>query len=207
MRRPLLLTAAAAALSFGLLAAGLVSAQPKPDLRDVESFAAIPDQRLRSIAIFEEAGQVITHPRCVNCHPVDDRPLQGAERRPHQPPVLGGTGGTGPAGMPCTTCHGKENVTLAGTTLRSIPGNPHWHLAPASMAWEGKGLPEICRQIKDTARNGGRDLAALHEHMAKDSLVGWAWNPGPGREPAPGTQDQFGRLIKAWIDTGAVCPG
>ncbi|HEX9869520.1 MAG TPA: Isoquinoline 1-oxidoreductase subunit, partial [Candidatus Tectomicrobia bacterium] len=27
------------------------------------------------------------------------------------------------------------------------------------------------------------------------------------REPAPGTQEAFGALIKAWDETGAVCPG
>jgi hypothetical protein len=27
-----------------------------------------------------------------------------------------------------------------------------------------------------------------------------------GRRPAPGTQSQFGELLDAWIETGAVCP-
>jgi hypothetical protein len=49
-------------------------------------------------------------------------------------------------------------------------------------------------------------LAELHEHMAQDDLVGWGWHPGAGREPAPGTQQTFGALIQAWIDTGAACP-
>ena len=42
--------------------------------------------------------------------------------------------------------------------------------------------------------------------MAEDSLVGWGWQPGAGREPAPGDQATFGELIAAWIDTGAHCP-
>ena len=42
--------------------------------------------------------------------------------------------------------------------------------------------------------------------MAKDELVGWAWKPGVGREPAPGTQPAFGALVKAWADSGAACP-
>ena len=61
-------------------------------------------------------------------------------------------------------------------------------------------------QIKDQSRNGGKDMAALIKHMAEDSLVGWGWNPGPGRAPAPGTQAEFGAIIKAWADTGAHCP-
>ena len=49
-------------------------------------------------------------------------------------------------------------------------------------------------------------IARLTDHFAKDDLVAWAWNPGAGRAPAPGTQQQLGELIKAWIDTGAQCP-
>ena len=74
------------------------------------------------------------------------------------------------------------------------------------MAWEGRTVGEICAQIKDPSRNGGKTLAELQEHMAKDELVGWGWDPGPGREPAPGTQAELGALIQAWIDTGAACP-
>ena len=55
------------------------------------------------------------------------------------------------------------------------------------MGWQGRSLAQICEQIKDRARNGGRDMAALVQHMAEDSLVGWAWSPGAGRAPAPGT--------------------
>jgi hypothetical protein len=61
-------------------------------------------------------------------------------------------------------------------------------------------------QIKDKDRNGGKDMAALIHHMAEDELVGWGWNPGAGRTPAPGTQKQFGELIKAWAEAGAACP-
>jgi hypothetical protein len=49
-------------------------------------------------------------------------------------------------------------------------------------------------------------LAQLHEHMAEDSLVGWGWHPDAGRQPVPGTQEIFGELIAAWIDSGAQCP-
>jgi hypothetical protein len=49
-------------------------------------------------------------------------------------------------------------------------------------------------------------LALLQDHVASDDLVGWAWNPGEGREPAPGTQELAGKLVQAWIDSGAECP-
>jgi hypothetical protein len=74
------------------------------------------------------------------------------------------------------------------------------------MAWQGKTAGEICAQIKDPARNGGRSLQEITTHMATDSLVGWAWAPGFGRTPAPGTQRELGALIEAWVKTGAVCP-
>ena len=47
---------------------------------------------------------------------------------------------------------------------------------------------EICVQIKDRERNGGRSLDDLVHHIGTDTLVGWAWAPGIGRQPAPGTQ-------------------
>jgi len=37
-------------------------------------------------------------------------------------------------------------------------------------------------------------------------LVAWGWEPGPGREPAPGDPQRFADLVKAWIATGAHCP-
>jgi hypothetical protein len=181
-------------------------AQALRELRPAAAFAEIRSARERSIALFSEAGKVIAHPRCMNCHPATGRPLQGDDQHPHIPKVEGGSAGTGVAGLPCTAYHRERNIPLVGTTVKSMPGHPRWHLAPGEMAWEGKSIGKICEQLKDPARNGGRNLAALHEHMAQDDLVAWGWDPGPGREPAPGTQAIFGDLIQAWIETGAECP-
>jgi hypothetical protein len=74
------------------------------------------------------------------------------------------------------------------------------------MGWHGKSLHDICVQIKDPARNGGRSAADLIHHIGDDTLVGWAWAPGFGREPAPGTQKEAGALVEAWVKTGAACP-
>jgi hypothetical protein len=171
------------------------------DLRSPDTFASIGDRTERSRALFQEAGKVIQHPRCMNCHPAGDRPTQGADMHPHLPPVVRGTDDHGPTAMRCTTCHQTANYEPS-----AVPGHPLWHVAPKAMAWQSRSLAEICEQIKDTRRNGGKSLAAIHEHMAHDSLVGWGWAPGGTREAAPGTQEQFGALIKAWIDTGAACP-
>ena len=170
-------------------------------LASPESFASIVDTAARSAAIFTELGKVLTHPRCMNCHPAGDRPRQGDMARLHQPPVERGADGHGLPAMRCSICHQQANFDAAG-----MPGNPLWQLAPREMAWEGKTLAEICAQIKDPARNGNRSVDALIEHIGEDHLVGWAWAPGYGRQPAPGTQQQAGALVEAWVKTGAKCP-
>ena len=100
----------------------------------------------------------------------------------------------------------QRHVRRPGVSFQSVPGHPRWALAPIEMAWEGKSIGEICQQIKDPQRNGGRNLELLHEHLAHDDLVAWGWAPGAGRDPAPGSQGQLGALIRAWIDSGAACP-
>jgi hypothetical protein len=176
-------------------------------LRDPSTFTSISDQAARSRALFAEAGKVIMSPRCVNCHPAGDRPTQGNDMHAHMPPVTRGDSGVGVPGNTCSACHTDRNFTLVEhSSYRSIPGHPRWGLAPIEMAWQGKSLSEICLQLKDPKRNGGRDLALLHEHAATDNLIAWGWQPGAGRDPVAGTQQQFGALIQAWIDTGAQCP-
>ena len=189
-----------AALLTGILS--VRSSDSRADgLAPPESFAAITDPAARSAAIFTELGKVLTHPRCVNCHPAGDRPRQGDQERLHQPPVERGSDGQGLAAMRCSNCHQQANFDPA-----RMPGHPHWQLAPRQMAWEGKTLGEICVQIKDRERNGGRSPQELVHHIGSDTLVGWAWAPGLGRQPAPGTQQQAGALAQAWVQTGAACP-
>jgi hypothetical protein len=36
-----------------------------------------------SKAAFKEAYKVLMHPRCMNCHPMGDAPLQGDDSHPH----------------------------------------------------------------------------------------------------------------------------
>jgi hypothetical protein len=188
-------------LPMSMMAAYAVSDVPPDRLASVESFASIGDTAARSAALFTELGKVLTHARCVNCHPAGDRPRQTDARRLHQPPVTRGPDGLGLPAMRCPICHQNANFDPG-----RVPGNPIWHLAPREMAWEGKTLAEICTQIKDPARNGNRTLEALVEHIGTDHLVGWAWAPGYGRQPAPGTQKEAGALVEAWVRTGAACP-
>jgi hypothetical protein len=194
------------ALLTGLSAAYAVAqvqvAQVQSDgLAPPERFDSIADTAARSAALFTELGKVLTHPRCTNCHPAGDHPRQGEQGRLHQPPVARGADGHGLPAMRCNSCHLQANFDAG-----RVPGHPEWHLAPREMAWEGKTLAEICAQIKDPARNGGRKVEDLVHHIGDDTLVGWAWAPGYGRQPAPGTQKQAGALVEAWVKTGAACP-
>ena len=190
-----------AALGISLLTGYAASQTASNALASPESFASIAESDARSAAMFAELGKVLTHPRCTNCHPAGDRPRQGDESRLHQPPVARGADGHGLETMRCSICHGNANFEPGG-----MPGHPEWHLAPREMAWEGKSIVEICAQIKDPARNGGRKVEELIHHIGEDTLVGWAWHPGLGRSAAPGTQQQAGALVAAWAKTGAACP-
>jgi hypothetical protein len=144
-------------------------------LRPPSDFDFIADFQARSRALFAEAAKVIMSPRCVNCHPASDRPTQGNDMHLHFPPVARGDDGGGVPGNTCTACHMERNVDLwpgQRVSFESIPGHPRWGLAPIEMAWEGKSMSEICQQLKDPQRNGGRSLALLHDHLATTIL--WA---------------------------------
>jgi hypothetical protein len=195
------LLAAAAALGAAAAAACPAGAQAGGGLRGPEAFASIGDRTARSLALFAEAGKVFQHPRCRNCHPAGDRPLQGDEGRLHHPAVRRGPDGLGVPGLRCTACHQEANYDPAG-----LPGARGWHLAPVSMALEGRSLPEICAQLKDADRNGGRELADIATHVTNDPLIRWTWTPGGRRTPVPATPETFAALVRAWIDTGAACP-
>lgn len=190
MRPPILVMVATTLLA-------IESAAAQPPLGQTQS----SDANARSIALFREAGKVIQSPRCLNCHPVGDRPTQTDRLEPHRPWVVRGVDGTGAPGLHCGACHHTANFEAAG-----VPGNLGWRLAPASMGWQGRSLGAICVQIEDPARNGGKDMTALLHHVAEDSLVGWAWRPGGARTPAPGSQAAFGALMRAWANSGAGCP-
>lgn len=207
--------ARAMALSVFVLCSGALAlsalAQQAPQsatsLKSPAEFASITDKSARSRAMFEELSKVLTHPRCMNCHPAGANPTQNDDRHEHMPPVWREDVAAASIGTTCSGCHTNANFAVSGaSTYKSIPGHPRWGLAPLSMAWQGKSVGDICRQLKDKDRNGGRDLAMLQEHIAKDDLVAWGWNPGPGRESAPGSQETAGKLAQAWIDSGAECP-
>ena len=78
-----------------VLAGTAASLAAADDLRGPETFASIANQAERSRALFVEAGRVLQHPRCLNCHPVGERPTQGNHGHSHFPLVVRGPGGVG----------------------------------------------------------------------------------------------------------------
>jgi hypothetical protein len=135
----------------------VVASTPAPfgapeNLASVTSFDVISDTATRSAALFTAAGKVLTHPRCVNCHPASDR-RQSDVRRLHQTGV-----------ERARTALDFRRCAAQSATKRPIsnpPGGPDWHLTPRETGWEGKPLGEICAQIK--------------------AWVRIIWSAGPGR--------------------------
>jgi hypothetical protein len=63
------------------------------------------------------------------------------------------------------------------------------------MLWQGLSGSDLCRSLKDPAKNGNRSLAAITTHMGTDKLVLWGWNPGPRREAVPLMHDEFMKQV------------
>ncbi|WP_437621665.1 hypothetical protein [Sorangium sp. So ce1151] len=167
-----------------------------------------PASREAGIAAFETVRGVLQHPRCQNCHPAGDVPLQGDEGRLHNQFVLRGPTGHGMAGAECTTCHGPTNPPNS-FGMHVPPGVAKgWHMPPPEMkmVFVGVAPRALCEQVKDPARNGGKDMAALRVHL-EDPLVTWGWNPGAGRTPIPTPYAEFVAAWETWARAGAPCPG
>jgi len=69
------------------------------------------------------------------------------------------------------------------------------------MAWQGKGVSEICQQLKDPQRNGGRSLELLHEHSQQTT-----WSRGAGTLVKGATLHLGGVYIDHQIKGGIPIP-
>ena len=187
----------AAALFVLVIAALAIAANPGT------SRPARPDANT-SRGAFLEVYKVFTSPRCQNCHPAGDAPLQGDDSHIHLQNVRRGKDGHGVYGMRCNTCH--QTANLPGEHMP--PGSPKWGLPPAEhkMVFVGRSPAELCRQLKDSKQNGGRSLQQLFEHVSSDDLVGWGWNPGEGRALPLLSRADTSAQMKIWIEGGAACP-
>lgn len=168
----------------------------------VYKIAAESDSAISQRA-FLQVYQVLMSPRCMNCHPAGDVPLQGDDSHLHTQGVQRGPEGKGLYALKCTNCH--QNANTPG--LNMPPGVPNWHLPPAhmKMVFQGKTPHELAIQMTDLQRNDGKTLEDLVAHMKTD-LVKWAWSPGDGRSLPPMTYNDFYNTFKLWIDKGAVPP-
>lgn len=166
-----------------------------------------PIGRDAGLAAFETVRSVLQHPRCQNCHPPGDAPLQGDDGHPHQQNVLRGPAGMGRVGEECSTCHGTANLP-ASYGLHVPPGaSEGWRMPPPErrLVFVGMSSRSLCEQIQDPKRNGGMDRAALRAHL-DTPLVVWGWDPGNGRAPVPIARPVFLEAWATWASAGTPCP-
>ena len=119
--------------------------------------------RAAGILAFETVRAVLQHPRCQNCHPAGDAPLQGDDGHVHAQNVQRGPDGHGMVGEECSTCHGPANPPSA-YGLHVPPGNVKaWHMPSPDdkLVFVGLSAGSLCERIKDPAQNGGKDMAAF----------------------------------------------
>lgn len=176
---------------LGLLLAPLLAA----------SSAVADKAEAPGVAAFRTVQAVLTHPRCMNCHTTVNWPRQGDAQVRHTFNVVRGPDGRGTAGMKCTTCHLATNQAAG-----NVPGAPDWHMAPLSMGWTGLSPAQLCKALKDPARNGGRTGARIIAHFKADPLVLWAWTPGGKRSAPPVLHAKFVEAAETWLRLGAPCP-
>ena len=155
---------------------------------------------------FDIMMNVLTHKRCVNCHPSDNRPRQGEDMHVHNFNVQRGADNHGVAAVKCETCHQQENNNFSG-----VPGAPEWALAPLRMRWLGLSRTEIAKSMLNKENNGGRSLEETVKHLTEHKLVWWAWEPGVDsegipREKPPVPVDEYITAVKAWAAAGAIIP-
>ena len=159
-------------LALPLLACSHATPQPAAAAPTPAAAAAAPGPgsgpaAAEAIAAFETVRTVLQSPRCVNCHPAGDVPLQGDDGHLHEPPIARGPEGRGVAGISCSACHGKQNLP-ASYGAHMPPGvSTEWRLPPADhkLVFWGLDSKALCEQIKDPKRNGGKSLAELTQHM------------------------------------------
>lgn len=166
-----------------------------------------PPTREAGLTAFATVRTVLQHPRCQNCHPAGDSPLIGDDSRAHPQNVQRGPGGRGMVGEECTTCHGVGNPPdVYGNHVP--PGIASgWRMPPPDqrLVFVGLSPHDLCEQVKDPARNGGKDMGALRQHL-DDPLVQWGWTPGLGRAPVPVPRAEFLNAWQTWAAAGAPCP-
>ena len=202
MSKPLLAAAALASSSFAFTACAGSAGQSGGGPAPASTAQLSPADLAAAHAAFEQVYEVLQHPRCLNCHPAGDRPLQYDSGRPHAMNVVRGPDDRGMAGMRCSGCHGSSNSTFPHLPPGVASG---WRLAPRAMVFEGRSRTQMATQLLDPERTH-MDTEQLLAHVAHDPLVLWGWDPGPGREPVPVPHAQFVAAFRTWVEAGAPVP-
>jgi len=164
---------------------------------------AINKDSVESVKAFMEVYKVLMSPRCMNCHPSGDVPLQGDDSQIHTMLPQRGKDGKGIYAMKCSNCHQPTNI--AG--LNTPPGHPNWHLPPAGMkmVFQGRTPNQLAKQLVNRKTNGNKTVQQLIEH-ADDGLVKAGWDPGEGRTLPPMSHAEFKKAWITWIEKGAFAP-
>ncbi len=159
---------------------------------------------IASVMAFKDVYKVLISPRCVNCHPSGEVPLQGDDSHLHSMLPQRGKDGKGINAMKCGNCH--QATSMEG--LNQPPGHPDWHLPPADMkmVFEGKTAEQLAKQLVNPKTNGGKTMKQLIEH-ADDGRVKIGWNMGEGRTAPPISHAEFKKAWITWIEKGAYAPG
>ena len=159
---------------------------------------------VESVNAFLDVYKVLMSPRCMNCHPSGDVPLQGDDSHIHTMLPRRGKDGKGIYAMKCSNCHQRTNMEGPNTP----PGHPDWHLPPANMkmVFQGKTANQLAKQLVNRKTNGNKTLKQLIEH-ADDGLVKVGWDMGEGRPAPPLSHEEFKRAWITWIEKGAYAPG
>jgi len=158
---------------------------------------------VESVKAFMEVYKVLMSPRCMNCHPAGEQPLQGDDSHIHTMNVQRGKDGKGIYAVKCSNCHQPENTP----GLHTPPGNPKWQLPPANMkmVFQGRTPHQLALQIMDYNKNGHKNKEQLLEH-ARDTLVKAGWNMGEGRMPPSLAYNDFLKVWDTWISKGGYAP-
>ena len=190
-------------LGVGLLWSTVVLAEETTTNELTEPDGSL-EQVQQGISAFQDVYEVLQHPRCLNCHPNGDAPLQTDASIPH---AMNVTRASVDAGLQCAACHQVQNSETYGVE-GGPPGAPNWHLPEKEMPliFEGRTVAELCRQLKDPSQNGHKTLDQLYLHVAYDPLVLWGWEPGGDRTKPSLPHEKFSLQFKTWVDAGGPCP-
>ncbi|WP_342077908.1 hypothetical protein [Yoonia sp. SS1-5] len=196
-------------LAVGMMASLATLAIADEEAAVIDPPAAGSVSITEGLAAFDRVYEVTSHPRCANCHVgASDRPMWSGpsydRTRPHGMNVQAGESRIGAETMLCSTCHAyREGLNDVPHAAPQVAMN--WQLAPIEADWFGRTSDEICTQLRDPQRNGGRTMVELAEHLNHDLILHWAWNPGGGREPAPYSLQQHVDDLLIWGVAGFPC--